>query len=182
MGNETARLIDVIWVRREGEYFCEWDWTGQISLIRLKNFRFARKSVRGPLCPAISKPDARLHEANHSSVAPMQRSAIPGHHKAGQIPAFAIAPLRANCIVNQRPVLSALVRLSLASRICAMFVGGRPVPDTEALSMFHRLSAARRSREMTPVVRWSSGHRNVSRAPAPPTKPGRPSPQRRSRI
>jgi hypothetical protein len=25
--------IEVIWGKREAEYFCEWDWTGQISLI-----------------------------------------------------------------------------------------------------------------------------------------------------
>jgi hypothetical protein len=30
--------IEVIWVRREPNYFCEEDWTIQISLIRQENF------------------------------------------------------------------------------------------------------------------------------------------------
>jgi hypothetical protein len=34
----------VIWVGREGKYFCEQDWTAQISLNRLNNFAVARKS------------------------------------------------------------------------------------------------------------------------------------------
>jgi hypothetical protein len=34
--------IDVIWVRRETEYFCKHDWTGQIRLIRFDNFAFWR--------------------------------------------------------------------------------------------------------------------------------------------
>jgi hypothetical protein len=36
--------IEVIWVRREQEYFCKVVWTGQISLIRLKNFRSTRRA------------------------------------------------------------------------------------------------------------------------------------------
>jgi hypothetical protein len=26
--DETARLVEVIWVEREGKYFCKWGWTG----------------------------------------------------------------------------------------------------------------------------------------------------------
>jgi hypothetical protein len=34
MWDETAEVIEVIWVRRESEYFCKWGWTGgQISWI-----------------------------------------------------------------------------------------------------------------------------------------------------
>jgi hypothetical protein len=33
-----AADIEVIWVNREAEYFCKWDWTAQISLIRLNKF------------------------------------------------------------------------------------------------------------------------------------------------
>ena len=36
----------LIWVKREAEYFCKQDWTGQIRLIRLNKFAVARKSVR----------------------------------------------------------------------------------------------------------------------------------------
>jgi hypothetical protein len=32
----------VIWVESETEYFCAGDWTTQISLKSLRNFRFAR--------------------------------------------------------------------------------------------------------------------------------------------
>src|SRR5260370_30056471 len=34
LGDETARLIDVIWVKRERKSFWQWDWTGQIRLNR----------------------------------------------------------------------------------------------------------------------------------------------------
>jgi hypothetical protein len=34
----------VIWVSAKGKYFCEQDWTAQISLNRLNNFAVARKS------------------------------------------------------------------------------------------------------------------------------------------
>jgi hypothetical protein len=40
--DETAMDIEVIWGTRKHVYFCEQDWTGQISLIGLKNFRSAR--------------------------------------------------------------------------------------------------------------------------------------------
>src|SRR3954452_4652776 len=33
----TGRVIVLIWVKRRKEYFCKWDWTGQIILIRLDN-------------------------------------------------------------------------------------------------------------------------------------------------
>jgi hypothetical protein len=43
--DRTAMDIDLIWVRREAEYFLKLDWTGQISLIRLTKFRFSRNSA-----------------------------------------------------------------------------------------------------------------------------------------
>jgi hypothetical protein len=33
----------LIWGSGEAEYFFKWDWTGQIRLICLKKFVFARK-------------------------------------------------------------------------------------------------------------------------------------------
>jgi hypothetical protein len=39
-----AMDIDLIWVKREAEYFCKPDWTGQITLIRFNKFRCARRS------------------------------------------------------------------------------------------------------------------------------------------
>jgi hypothetical protein len=44
----TAMDIDLIWVKREAEYFCKPDWTGQIRLIRLNKFRHARKRFPDP--------------------------------------------------------------------------------------------------------------------------------------
>jgi hypothetical protein len=41
-----AMDIEVIWVGREQEYFCKGIWTGQISLIRLKNFRSTRRALK----------------------------------------------------------------------------------------------------------------------------------------
>jgi hypothetical protein len=43
MWDETAGDIEVIWVRREREYFSSEDWTGQIRLIRFNKFRHPRK-------------------------------------------------------------------------------------------------------------------------------------------
>jgi hypothetical protein len=37
--------IDLIWVGGEEKYFCKWDWTGGIRLIRLNKFRRARKRI-----------------------------------------------------------------------------------------------------------------------------------------
>jgi hypothetical protein len=37
-----AGVLKVIWANHEAEYFCEPDWTAQISLNSLKNFPFWR--------------------------------------------------------------------------------------------------------------------------------------------
>jgi hypothetical protein len=42
-----ARVLKVIWVRRERIYFCKRDWTAQITLIRLKKLAFSRKADPG---------------------------------------------------------------------------------------------------------------------------------------
>ena len=38
----TARFMDLIWVNREGIYFCGHGWTGSISLSGLSNSHFSR--------------------------------------------------------------------------------------------------------------------------------------------
>src|SRR5437588_9679366 len=43
MWDGMTRLIVLIWVRSETEYFLKWDWTAQISLIRFNKFRCARR-------------------------------------------------------------------------------------------------------------------------------------------
>jgi hypothetical protein len=40
--------MQVIWVRREREYFCEGDWTTQITLIRFNKSGFSRKTPALP--------------------------------------------------------------------------------------------------------------------------------------
>jgi hypothetical protein len=35
VSGRDASVVEVIWVKSEPEYFCEGDWTGSISLIRL---------------------------------------------------------------------------------------------------------------------------------------------------
>src|ERR1700682_163423 len=42
-GDETAKLLNLIWVRREWKYFCKWDWTGQITLIRFNKLSPVRE-------------------------------------------------------------------------------------------------------------------------------------------
>src|SRR5712692_1965028 len=44
LGDGTAGDIEVIWVKREAEYFCKWDWTGKSVIcpsgkIRLNRFQ-----------------------------------------------------------------------------------------------------------------------------------------------
>ncbi len=36
---------EVIWVKREPEYFCKGDWTGQITLMRHDKSDFRRRSM-----------------------------------------------------------------------------------------------------------------------------------------
>jgi hypothetical protein len=38
-----ARVLEVIWGKRERKSFCKEDWTGEITLIRFNKFRRARK-------------------------------------------------------------------------------------------------------------------------------------------
>jgi hypothetical protein len=40
-----ANHIVPIWGSEKQKYFCKRDWTGQISLIRLNKFRFARNGI-----------------------------------------------------------------------------------------------------------------------------------------
>ena len=42
-GGGTAADVKVIWVSREAEYFCNRDWTTQITLIRFNKLAFWRK-------------------------------------------------------------------------------------------------------------------------------------------
>ena len=38
--DRTGQVLKVIWVKREAEYFCKWDWTTQITLIRFNKLDF----------------------------------------------------------------------------------------------------------------------------------------------
>jgi hypothetical protein len=51
--------IDVIWGKREAEYFCKWDWTGQITLIRFNKLGFPRHRS-GSMAREQAAPDADL--------------------------------------------------------------------------------------------------------------------------
>jgi hypothetical protein len=50
--------MDLIWVEREQEYFWLGDWTGQISLIALANFRFWRNAFGREV--ACKWPDGQI--------------------------------------------------------------------------------------------------------------------------
>ena len=41
--DRMAEILKVIWVRREGKYFCKRDWTASISLIRFNKTAFCVK-------------------------------------------------------------------------------------------------------------------------------------------
>jgi hypothetical protein len=51
--------IDVIWGKREAEYFCKWDWTGQITLIRFNKSGFPSHRS-GSMTREHAAPDADL--------------------------------------------------------------------------------------------------------------------------
>jgi hypothetical protein len=44
----TAKVLDLIWVRREWKNFCRQDWTAGIKLIRFKKFHSAREPETAP--------------------------------------------------------------------------------------------------------------------------------------
>ena len=63
MGDETARFLELIWVRRKQEYFCREGWTGKISLNLKENFfsmRKARADERRRDEPGIHDHDGNL--------------------------------------------------------------------------------------------------------------------------
>ena len=54
--------IELIWVKREAEYFCKGGWTGRITLIRFNKLVFAREAreskKRAQTCgQATTRPD-----------------------------------------------------------------------------------------------------------------------------
>jgi hypothetical protein len=53
MWARMARLMELIWAKREGIYFCNREWTGQIRLIRLNKLAFCenlRSLAGGSAC------------------------------------------------------------------------------------------------------------------------------------
>jgi hypothetical protein len=73
MWDGMARDMDLIWGKREGNYFLQWGWTGGIRLIRFDKFVVARKSVKwgaGATRDGIGK--------RHAIIAKMERSENPG--------------------------------------------------------------------------------------------------------
>jgi hypothetical protein len=42
LGRGTAAFMDLIWVKREGKYFCDKDWTVDSALIGFEKFVFWR--------------------------------------------------------------------------------------------------------------------------------------------
>jgi hypothetical protein len=68
-----TRLLVLIWVKREAEYFCGHGWTGSIGLIEFEKFAVRRKIIRrAPSLRANGSreraPDDRLREAIDPSV------------------------------------------------------------------------------------------------------------------
>jgi hypothetical protein len=51
-----ARVLEVIWVRRKPIYFCKWDWTTQITLIRLNKLAFWRKAPSADSLTPMAHP------------------------------------------------------------------------------------------------------------------------------
>jgi len=64
--SRMARVINLIWGKREAEYFLRRDWTTQITLIRLRKLDFTRKSA---------EPRGRLQGSQNSRRVGRQRRA-----------------------------------------------------------------------------------------------------------
>ena len=65
VGRDAGDLL-LIWVRRERKYFCNQDWTGQITLIRFNKSpatRSERQAVRAKRCSHAKAILRRLSEA-----------------------------------------------------------------------------------------------------------------------
>jgi hypothetical protein len=54
--DETAIVLEVIWVNRKPKYFCKRDWTTQITLIRFNKLDFLKTLVCGPRWPQRAAP------------------------------------------------------------------------------------------------------------------------------
>jgi hypothetical protein len=62
--DETAGVLDLIWVKRKQEYFLGQDWTGQITLNRFKKIVFRRSRCDGRrdgrlVAPEVARADRR---------------------------------------------------------------------------------------------------------------------------
>jgi hypothetical protein len=65
-----ARVVEVIWVEREGEYFLKLDWTGGIELIPQENF--SSIVIPAQACNALRKPDLKPLRGSGANEDPMQ--------------------------------------------------------------------------------------------------------------
>jgi hypothetical protein len=66
-----ARLMALIWAKREGDYFCKWDWTGSLSDLpggqnhfESSGTRALQYKRRGPTPPYVSLLAAESRGAN----------------------------------------------------------------------------------------------------------------------
>ena len=57
--------MQVIWGNREGEYFCEGDWTGQITLIRFNKLALARKLDWSDIDRGFRQAASAIHDLLH---------------------------------------------------------------------------------------------------------------------
>jgi hypothetical protein len=70
--DETAGVMDLIWGKREGIYFCRGVWTGQITLIWLKKLASGRTSL------ASNRVVARTERTGRATARPITGSAKSG--------------------------------------------------------------------------------------------------------
>jgi hypothetical protein len=56
-----ARVLEVIWGKREAEYFCRQDWTAQITLIEFNKIVFMRKPMPTALRNVRFREQSRKH-------------------------------------------------------------------------------------------------------------------------
>jgi hypothetical protein len=89
-----AADIEVIWVNREAEYFCKWDWTAQISLIRLNKFAAQLRWVNQNQKRTVGERPL-LAQSGHSARRASRLSASSGSPSSPSIARHALAGVRA---------------------------------------------------------------------------------------
>src|SRR5882724_3792494 len=129
-----ARDIDLIWVQREGKYFCKQDWTAGIGLIGFNNSSRARKALARhnliePVCPRTQFTSPRWGEVDlRSKIAPPLPLQIDPISSCATAPATAAAaPMKILVRAAAEPGLAVAVQVAAARKARRLAAPSEPL-------------------------------------------------------